>query len=97
MKNDESVVIIEVNKERAVVIMDSVHYDQLIYKQLENENQYKKVDPSGDTKTISANNPLNKKYENSFLKQDIDYLTTFIRKTVIFMVLLKSINLKLSP
>ena len=97
MKNDESVVIIEVNKERAVVIMDSVHYDQLIYKQLENENQCKKVNPSGDTKTIRANNPLNKKYENSFLKQDIDYLTTFIGKTVIFMVLLKSINLKLSP
>ena len=69
--------IIEANKERAVVIMDSVHYDQLIYKQLENENQYEKVDPSGDTKTIRASNPLDKKYENSFLKQDIDYLTNF--------------------
>ena len=40
MKNDESTVIKEADKGRAVTIMDSAHYEQVIYKQLEDENTY---------------------------------------------------------
>ena len=68
LKNDESIVIKGADKGGAVVIMDSVHYEQMIYKQLEDKNTYKKVDPSCDNKTMRANNALIKKYENSFLK-----------------------------
>ena len=57
--------------------MDSAHYEQMIYKQLEDKNIQKKVDTSYDNKTIRANNALIKKYENSFLKQEVDYLTNF--------------------
>ena len=57
--------------------MDSAHYEQMIYKQLEDRNTCKKVDPSCDNKTMRANNVLIKKYENSFLKQEVDYLTNF--------------------
>ena len=65
MKNDETIVLIEANKGEAVI------------KHLENKNKYKKADPFGDTKTIRANNALNKNNKNSFLKQEIDYLTSF--------------------
>ena len=54
--------------------MDSAHYEQMIYKQLEDKNIQKKVDTSYDNKTMRANNALIKKYENSFLKQEVDYL-----------------------
>ena len=57
--------------------MDSAHYEQMIYKQLEDRNTYKKVDPSCDNKTMRASNVLIKKYENSFLKQEVHYLTNF--------------------
>ena len=42
MKNNESIVIKEADKGGAVVIMDSVYYEQIIYKQLEDKNTYKK-------------------------------------------------------
>ena len=76
LKNDNSIVIKEGDKEGAVVIMDSAHYEQMIYKQLEDKNT-KKVDPSCDNKTMRTNDTLIKKYENSFLKHEIDYLTNF--------------------
>ena len=57
--------------------MDSVHYEQMIYKQLKRKTTYKKLDPSCDNKTMSANNALITKYINSFLKQEVDYLTNF--------------------
>ena len=56
----------------------------------------KRVDPSCVIKTLIANNALVKKYENSFLKHEIDYWPIFNTKVVIFMVLLKSTNLKIS-
>ena len=74
LKNDESIVIKEADKEGAVVIMDSDHYEQTIYKQTEDQTTYKKIDPSCDNKIMRANNALIKKYENPFLKQEIDYL-----------------------
>ena len=74
LKNDESIVIKEADKEGAVVIMDSEHYEQMIYTQIEDKTTYKKVDPSCDNKIMRANKALIKKYENSFLKQEIDYL-----------------------
>ena len=53
----------------------------MIYKQLENKDIYKKVDPLGDNKKMRANNALNKKHENSFLKQNFDCLTNFEHKS----------------
>ena len=73
LKNDESIVIKEA-EEGAVVIMDSDHYEQTIYKQTEDQTTYKKIDPSCDNKIMRANNAIIKKYENPFLKQEIDYL-----------------------
>ena len=70
-------VLKEADKGGAVVIMDCVHYEQMIYKQLEDKNTYKKVDPSCNNKSMRTNNALIKKYEKSFLKQEIDYLTNF--------------------
>ena len=79
LKNDESTVIKEADKGGAVVIMDSAHYEQMIYKQLEDKNTYnvtiKHLVTSCNNKTMRANNALVKKYENSFLKQDVDHLT----------------------
>ena len=54
--------------------MDSEHYEQMIYTQIEDKTTYKKVDPSCDNKIMRANKALIKKYENSFLKQEIEYL-----------------------
>ena len=65
LKNDK-IIIIKANKGWTVDVMDSVHYEQRIYKQLEDKNTYKKVDPSFDNKTMRANNALINKYENSF-------------------------------
>ena len=45
-KNDENIVIKEANKEGAAVILDSVHYEQIIYKQREDKNTCTKVDLS---------------------------------------------------
>ena len=42
LKNDESIVIKEADKGGAVVLMDSAHYEQMIYKQLEDKNTYKR-------------------------------------------------------
>ena len=78
LKNDESAVIKEADKGGAVVIMDSAHYEQMIYKQLEDKNTYNvtiKHLVTSCNKTMRANNALVKKYENSFLKQEVDYLT----------------------
>ena len=61
--------------------MDTAHYEQIIYKQLENKNTYKKVDPSCENKTMRANNALIKKYGNSFLKQENNYLNSFQQET----------------
>ena len=36
-----------------------------------------KVDPSCDNKAMRANNTLIKKYENTFLKQEVDCVTNF--------------------
>ena len=47
LKNDESIIIKEADKGRAIVLMDSAHNEQMIYKQLE----VKKADPSCDKKT----------------------------------------------
>ena len=69
--------------------MDSVHYEQMIYKQLDDKNAYKKVDSFCDNKTMRANNALIKKYENSFLKQEIGYLANIHRKRSNFLVLSK--------
>ena len=66
LKNDKRIVIKEADKGGAVVIMDSVHYEKMIYKQIEDKNTCKKVEPSCDNKTIRANNGLIKKYENLF-------------------------------
>ena len=49
----------------------------LLYKQLEDKSTYKKVDPSCDNKTMGTNNTLIKKYENTFLKQEVDCVTNF--------------------
>ena len=38
LKNEESSVIKEADKGGSVVLMDSVHYEQMIYKQLEDKN-----------------------------------------------------------
>ena len=46
----ESIVIKKADKGGAVVIINSVHYEQMIYKQLEDKNKYKKMDPSCDNK-----------------------------------------------
>ena len=73
LKNDESIVTKEA-EEGAVVIMDSDHYEQTIYKQTEDQTTYKKIDPSCDNKIMRANKAIIKKYENPFLKQEIDYL-----------------------
>ena len=56
-----SIVIKEADKRGAVVIMGSVHYEQLIWKQLEDKNIYKKADPSCDNKTMRAKNAIVKK------------------------------------
>ena len=53
----------------------------MIYKQLEDKNIYKKLDPSCDNKTARTNNTPIKKYKNSFLKQEIGYLTNFQHKS----------------
>ena len=41
--------------------MNYTHYEQMIYKQPKDKNTYKKVDPSCDNKTMTANIAL--KYE----------------------------------
>ena len=41
LKNDK-IIIIKANKGWTVDVMDSVHYEQRIYKQLEDKNTYKK-------------------------------------------------------
>ena len=61
--------------------MDTAHYEQIIYKQLENKNTYKKVDPSCENKAMRANNAFIKKYGNSFLKQENNYLNSFQQET----------------
>ena len=38
LKNDESIAMKVADKREAVVIMGSVHYEQIIYKQLEDKN-----------------------------------------------------------
>ena len=43
---DDKTIVKDVRKEGAVVIMVFVHYEQMIYKQLEDKNTYQKVDPS---------------------------------------------------
>ena len=40
LKNDETIVIKEVDKGAAVVLMDSANYKQMSYKQLEDKNTY---------------------------------------------------------
>ena len=52
LKNDESIVIKEADNGEAVVIMDSVDYEQMIYKHIKDKNACKKVDWSCDKKTI---------------------------------------------
>ena len=42
---------------------------------------HKKLDPTCDNKKMRANNALIKKYENSFLKQENNYLTNFQHET----------------
>ena len=95
LKNDESIVIKEADKGGAVVLMDSAHYEQMIYKQLEDKNTYKKVNPSCDNKTMRANNAFIKKYENSFLKQEIDDMTNFQHESSNFYGLPKIHNSKI--
>ena len=58
---------------------------------------HKKVDPSCDNKAMRANKALIKMYENSYSKQEIDYLTNFQQESSIFMVFHKSTNLQTSP
>ena len=53
----------------AVVIMDSVYYEQIIYKNL--DKNIKKVDLSCDNKTMRASNALIKMYEVSFLNNKL--------------------------
>ena len=77
--------------------MGSVHYEQMIYKQLEDQNTYKKVDSSCDNKAMRATNALIKKYENSFLKQEIDYLTNFQQESSNFYGLCKIRKSKIIP
>ena len=43
---DDKTIVKDVRKEGTVVIMVFVHYEQMIYKQLEDKNTYQKVDPS---------------------------------------------------
>ena len=43
LKNAESIAIKKADKGRAVVLMDSAHYEQMIYNQLEDTNTYKKA------------------------------------------------------
>ena len=62
------IVIKEADKREAVIIMDSVRYEQMIYKQRGDKNTYKKVDPPCHNKTMRANNALIKKYEIFFRK-----------------------------
>ena len=85
MKNDESTVIKEADKGRAVVIMDSAHYEQVIYKQLEDKNTYnvtiKHLVTSCNNEAMRANNALIRNNKNSFLKQEVDYLTNFQHKS----------------
>ena len=95
MKNDESIVIKEADNGGAAVIMGSVHYEKMIYKQLEDKNTYVKVDPSCGNKTIGANNALIKKYEISFLEQKIDYPTNFQYKSSNFYGLPKIFKSKI--
>ena len=63
LKNDEPIVTKEANKGGDLVIMDSVYYGQMIYKQLVEKNTYKKVDLSCDHKIMTASNTLIKKYD----------------------------------
>ena len=57
---------------------------------LEIKTHTKKVDPSCDNQTRRANNALIKKYENYFLKQEIDYLKYFQHESNHFYGLPKS-------
>ena len=61
--------------------MDSAHYEQIIYKLLEDKNIYEKVYPSCENKIMRANSTLIKRYKNSFLKQKVDYLANFQHKS----------------
>ena len=61
LKNDESIATKEADKREAVVIMDSVHYECIIYKQIEDKNTYNKVDPSCDNKAMRENKALTNK------------------------------------
>ena len=45
LKSDERIVIKEVDKGGANVIMDSVYYEQMIYKQLKDKNIKKWIHP----------------------------------------------------
>ena len=52
MKNGHSIVTKEADKARIVVTMDSAHYEQIIYKQFEDKNSYKNVNPPCENKTM---------------------------------------------
>ena len=77
LRNDKSIVVNEADKGGTVVIMNPEYYEKMIHKQLEDKNTCKKVDPSCDPSINESKHALIKKYENSFLKQKIDYLTNF--------------------
>ena len=53
------------------------------------------MDPSCNNKTTRANNVLIRKYKNSFLKQEIDYLTNFQHESSNFYGLPKIHNSKI--
>lgn len=77
LQRDSTIIIKEADKGGAVVIMDKLHYREMVLNELTNSSFYRKLSTNEDRHTMLRVEKLIKKHAENLTKNEIDYLTNF--------------------
>ena len=81
LKKNKEIIIKEVNKGGAVVIMNTKHYLKMISYHLNDETTYKMVESNCDTKVMKVITKIIEKYKDNLTKKEKEYLISFSYNT----------------
>ena len=77
LKENDSIAIKEADKDGAVVVMNKIHYYNIVAKIFQDEETYKKTNENCDKKVFKDLEKLVAKFSNCLLKEEQDFLTKF--------------------
>ena len=81
LQDDKTIIIKEADKGGSTIIMNTTHYERMVYDLLLDEGTYKKVSNNTDSTVMKRYLTLMAKYKHLLTKDEFSYLTVFRYQT----------------